>query len=210
MRGRFITLEGGEGVGKSTQLSTVHDYLKAQGIPCVVTREPGGTTLGERLRELLLATSESAMAPLCELLLMFAARAEHIARVIEPALAAGTWVVSDRFIDASYAYQGGGRELSKATIDALAQLVVGHCRPNLTLLLDAPPEIGRARAAARRGTVDRFEAEQAAFFERVRAAYLARATQEPERVKVIDASLSQREVSARVERELEKYCMGKP
>lgn len=190
-RGRFITIEGGEGVGKSTQIGMLRDWLAARGVEVVVTREPGGTPRAERIRAMLLETSEERMPPTCELLLVFAARATHVENVIKPALERGAWVVCDRFIDATYAYQGGGRGFDSALIATLERAVLAGIRPDLTLLLDAPVEVGTARAQARNrtsGSADRFELEQRAFFERVRANYLARADAEPDRIVVIDAS----------------------
>lgn len=188
-RGKFITLEGGEGVGKSTQIAALCQLLRARGREVVISREPGGTPRAERIRELLLQPTAEPMPPLCELLLVFAARATHLANVIEPALARGAWVVCDRFTDTSYAYQGGGRGIEAAHIGALEQLVQGALRPDLTLLLDAPPEIAAARMQARNpGAGDRFEREQRDFFERVRNVYLARARTEPGRMVTIDAT----------------------
>ena len=187
MKGRFITIEGIEGVGKTTNLEFIRHTLAAAGKPVVVTREPGGTPLGEEIRSLVLGHREGGMASDTELLLMFAARAEHLARVIRPALEAGQWVVSDRFTDATYAYQGGGRGIPKGRISVLEQWVQGDVQPDLTLLLDLPVTLGMARAG-RRSAPDRFESEQMAFFERVRQAYLALAAQHPGRYKVIDAS----------------------
>lgn len=187
-RGKFVTLEGIEGVGKSTQVAVVHEFLLTRGLEVVVTREPGGTLLAERLRAVLLATDLPTMSHLTELMLMFAARAEHLAQVILPALARGAWVVSDRFNDASYAYQGGGRGLPEATIKTLDALVVGPHQPDLTFLLDAPVPTALARAAGRAGAPDRFEVERVEFFERVRLCYLARAAAEPARIRVLDAS----------------------
>ncbi len=191
-RGRFITIEGGEGVGKSTQLAALREWLDAQGFDAVFTREPGGTPRAERIRELLLENAEESMPAICELLLMFAARATHIANVIEPALSRGAWVVCDRFTDATYAYQGWGRGLDIAHIATLEQLVQQDLRPDLTLLLDAPLERSATRARARNqsaGVTDRFEREQREFFERVRVGYLDRARLEPMRIVIIDASL---------------------
>lgn len=199
--GRFITFEGGEGVGKSTQIAALRDELASRGLEVVVTREPGGTPRAERIREILLEPSEEPMPPACELLLMFAARSTHVENVIRPALARGAWVVCDRFIDATYAYQGGGRGFDTAVIAQLEQAVLGSLRPDLTLLLDAPLELAFKRADARNrasGKTDRFEQEQRQFFERVRAAYLARATAEPARIAVIDADGSREEVAARI------------
>ena len=185
MRGRFITMEGTEGVGKSTNLKFVSERLRAAGVDVVVTREPGGTPLAESIRELLLEVRDERMDPMTELLLMFAGRAQHIGQVIEPALAAGSWVVCDRFTDASFAYQGGGRGVSEASIAALERLVQGDLRPDLTLYLDVPIEVAAARIAGR--DHDRFEREQGPFFQSVRNAYLARA-REHDRIRVVDAS----------------------
>jgi dTMP kinase len=185
-RGRFITVEGIEGVGKSTNLSFIANELRRAGHPVVETREPGGTSLGERIRALLLGT-ETRIAPLTELLLMFAARSTHLEEVIRPALASGKWVVCDRFTDASHAYQGGGRGLPTPTIETLAELVQGELQPDRTLLLDAPLQVSAERQSGR-GHRDRFEQEPSEFFERVRASYLAQADQDPRRIRVIDAS----------------------
>ncbi len=183
--GRFITVEGIEGVGKSTNLSFVANELRRAGHAVVESREPGGTALGERIRDLLLVP-DTRIAPLTELLLMFAARAAHLEEVIRPALLSGKWVVCDRFTDASHAYQGGGRGLPAATIDTLASLVQGDLRPDLTLLLDAPLKVAEERQAGR-GHRDRFEQESLAFFSRVQKAYLDLAAREPDRVRLIDA-----------------------
>jgi dTMP kinase len=201
MKGKFITIEGGEGVGKSTQISALRDLLVASGHAVVVTREPGGTRRAERIRELLLETNEESMPPVCELLLMFAARSTHIENVIRPALQRGIWVICDRFTDATYAYQGGGRGMNVEQIKSLEQWVQQDLRPDLTLLLDAPLEIGARRAAARneeRGITDRFEHEQLGFFERVRIAYLDRAASEPHRFAKIDASVGRDQVTAAI------------
>lgn len=198
MSGRFITIEGGEGAGKTTQLIFMRDYLEQSGQRIVLTREPGGTVLGEDLRTLLLGHRHDGMALTTETLLMFAARAEHLERVIRPALAAGQWVLCDRFTDATYAYQGGGRGLPLERIAMLEKWVQGPLRPHLTLLLDVPVAIGLARAG-RRGAVDRFEREDAAFFERVRATYLERAQREPGRYRIVDASRSMTAVRAELE-----------
>ena len=186
MRGRFITVEGGEGAGKSSCLGVVAKVLQAAGVEVVTTREPGGTRLGERVRAILLDAAEVAMVPETELLLMFAARAQHLRELIEPALERGQWVLCDRFTDASYAYQGGGRGIPVARIDSLESWIQGQLRPDLTLLLDVPAREGLARATRGR-RADRFEREQAAFYERVRAAYLQRAKAEPQRVRIVDA-----------------------
>jgi dTMP kinase len=189
IRGKFITLEGGEGVGKTTNLAFIKDYLQQYNISVVVTREPGGTILAEKIRHLLLDKHSEEISEHAELLLMFAARAQHIKHVIEPALAQGNWVLCDRFTDATYAYQGGGRNMRISTIEWLENLVQGTLRPNLTLLLDAPVEIGIERAK-KRGAFDRFEAEKISFFEHVRRAYLLQAELHPERIKVIKANQS--------------------
>ena len=198
--GLFITVEGIEGVGKSTNLSFVANELRRAGHAVVETREPGGTSLGERIRELLLSP-ETRIGPLTELLLMFAARATHLDDVIRPALSSGKWVVCDRFTDASHAYQGGGRGLPAATIDALAALVQGDLRPDLTLLLDAPLKIAAERQAGR-GHRDRFEQEPAEFFGRVREAYLRLAASNPDRVRLIDAGRTLPEVQDDIRRAL--------
>ena len=184
--GLFITLEGGEGAGKTTSLAFVRAFLEQAGKNVIVTREPGGTPLGEKIRELLLHGRDDMHVD-SELLLMFAARAEHLARVVRPALAAGAVVVCDRFTDATYAYQGAGRGAPEARIRVLEDWVQQGLRPDLTLLLDIPVERGLARAGER-GAPDRFEREQVDFFERVRDAYLAAAAREPQRVRVIDAA----------------------
>ena len=208
-RGRFITLEGGEGVGKTTALTSIMSLLGRRGLAVISTREPGGTALGESLRGLLLNPDIADICDDAELLMVFAARAQHIARVIEPALAQGHWVVSDRFTDASYAYQGGGRGLSPDRINTIEQWVQGDLRPDLTLLLDAPIEVGMSRAG-KRGKLDRFEQEDFDFFERVRTTYLQRADAEPNRFCVIDASQSleavQETVTSSLTRFLERDC----
>ncbi|HGY9624843.1 dTMP kinase [Pseudomonas juntendi] len=187
MSGLFITLEGPEGAGKSTNREYLAERLREQGLDVVLTREPGGTPLAERIRELLLAPSDEAMAADTELLLVFAARAQHLAEVIRPALARGAVVLCDRFTDATYAYQGGGRGLSQERIATLETFVQGALRPDLTLVFDLPVEVGLARAAAR-GRLDRFEQEGQAFFEAVRQAYLQRAGREPQRYRLLDAA----------------------
>lgn len=185
-RGRFITLEGSEGVGKTSNLAFMERHLRTAGCEVVVTREPGGTAVGEQIRALLLDPANKTMVSDCELLLMFAARAQHIQEVILPAVAHGAWVLCDRFTDATYAYQGGGRGVDPARIAALETWVQGGLRPDLTLLLDLPVAVGLARAGER-GAPDRFEQEQQAFFERVRQAYLEQATAQPQRYRVVDA-----------------------
>ncbi len=187
MRGCFITLEGGEGAGKSSNLDFVRRFLEQHGREVLVTREPGGTPLGESIRELLLDRHNSTISDDTELLLMFAARAQHLAQLIRPALERGEWVLCDRFTDATYAYQGGGRGIPRERIAQLEQWVQQGLQPDLTLLLDIPVGEGLARAG-RRSTPDRFEQEQVAFFERVRAAYLHQAQRYPERYRVVDAS----------------------
>jgi dTMP kinase len=198
MKGRFITVEGGEGAGKSTQLAYIQQRIETAGIPLTVTREPGGTPLAEQIRALLLDYRNGDMASDTELLLMFAARAQHLAELIRPALAKGEWVLCDRFTDSTYAYQGGGRGIETRRIALLEDWVQGDFRPHVTLLLDVPVEVGMARAQAR-GELDRFEREQEAFFHQVREAYLDRARQEPGRFKIIDASCSIEEVQGQID-----------
>jgi len=190
MQARFLTIEGIEGVGKSTQIARLSAILAARGIEHVVSREPGGTPLAERLRELVLTRQNEPLPATAELLLMFAARAVHLQNLVEPSMAAGRWILCDRFTDATFAYQGGGRGLNAAHIGQLEIMVQGALRPDLTFLLDAPVEVGLTRARQRNGRAraDRFESERVEFFERVRAAYLARAAAEPRRIEVIDAS----------------------
>ena len=185
-RGKFITFEGIDGAGKSTHIGFVADWLKASGKTIVTTREPGGTALGEKLRELLL---HEKMHLETEALLMFASRREHIAQVIEPALARGDWVISDRFTDATFAYQGGGRKLDLHKLELLEQWVHPHLQPDLTLLFDVPLEVARARLDATR-SLDKFEQEQADFFGATRTEYLRRAAQFPARFRIIDSTRS--------------------
>ena len=201
MTGKFITVEGIEGVGKTTNIDFIHQQLLAAGRDVVVTREPGGTPLGEAIRGLLLDPAYTGMDSTCELQLMFAARAEHLARVIRPALENGQWVLCDRFTDATYAYQGGGRGIDAGIIARLEALVQGDFRPDITLLLDVPVEIGLSRAG-KRGQLDRFEQEQVEFFERVRSSYLAMAAQYGERYRVIDAGLPLEQVQQKLSDEL--------
>lgn len=196
-RGRFITFEGTEGVGKSTQLAIARQALEDAGKAVLVTREPGGTPMAEAIRELLLSPRDEAMNELTELLLMFAARAQHLHGSILPALEQGTWVLCDRFTDATYAYQGGGRGVPQEQIAMLEQLVQGEVRPDHVILLDAPVEVGMARARSR-SAPDRFEREQAVFFQRIRECYLQRAGQQPSRYHVVDAGQPLDEVSRRV------------
>lgn len=200
----FITIEGSEGAGKTTQLTFMRDFLERAGYPVTLTREPGGTLLGEELRALLLGHRDDGMALKTETLLMFAARAEHLERVIRPALAAGHWVLCDRFTDATYAYQGGGRGLPMAQIAVLEDWVQGDLRPDLTLLLDLPVVVGRARAG-KRGPADRFERETVEFFERVRVAYRDRAQQHPDRYRIVDAAPPIAIVRAQVEKLLAQW-----
>lgn len=195
--GKFITLEGAEGVGKTTNREFIRRCIEESGRAVIVTREPGGTPLAEQIRSLLLECREEGMTSDAELLLMFAARAEHLARVIRPALEAGEWVLCDRFTDATYAYQGGGRGIANQRIAALEEWVQGALRPDLTLLLDLPVAEGLQRAG-QRSVPDRFESEQAAFFERVRQAYLVLAQQYPARYRVIDAAQSLETVQKRI------------
>ncbi|GJJ01891.1 thymidylate kinase [Duganella rhizosphaerae] len=185
-RGKFITFEGIDGAGKSTHIAFVGDYLKARGVDLVSSREPGGTPLGEKLRELVL---HEKMHLETEALLMFASRREHIAQVIEPALHRGAWAISDRFTDASFAYQGGGRGMDLAKLEALEQWVHPHLQPDLTLLFDVPLEVARARLDATR-SLDKFEQEKADFFASTRNEYLRRATQFASRFRVIDSTQS--------------------
>lgn len=207
-RGLFITLEGGEGAGKSTNLAFIRQWLQRAGHEVVVTREPGGTELGERVRDILLHSKQLHITPESEMLLMFAARAEHLAKVIRPALAAGKTVLCDRFTDATYAYQGGGRGLAAERIAAMENQVQGDLRPDLTLLLDIPVEAGRARAG-QRGEPDRFEREDNEFFTRVHAIYLARAQADPKRMRVIDASRALPQVEQQIAAVLEELVHGR-
>ena len=201
---RFITLEGGEGAGKTTVLIALRDALKATGAEVVTTREPGGTPLAEQIRGLLLDTHHEPPSPHTELLLMFAARAQHVRETLLPALQRGAWVLCDRFTDSSYAYQGGGRNLDTTFIAELERRVVG-IRPGLTLLLDVGVRQGRERMRGRDLLPDRIEREREDFFERVRAAYLARAEAEPDRTRVVDASASADEVASRAVALLQHY-----
>jgi dTMP kinase len=205
MKGQFITVEGIEGVGKTTNIEFIQQRLLAAGKDVVVTREPGGTPLGEAIRGLLLDPEYTGMDSTCELQLMFAARAEHLARVIRPALDRGHWVLCDRFTDATYAYQGGGRGIDTKIIARLEELVQGDFRPGVTLLLDVPVEIGLARAGSR-GSLDRFEQEEVDFFDRVRQSYLDMAGQYTARYRVIDASQPLEQVQQQLEVVLRSVC----
>jgi len=197
--GCFITVEGIEGVGKSTNIRFIQDWLELHNIPYIHTREPGGTDLGEKLRAMLLHGTD--VCDDAELLMMFASRAQHVSEKIKPALKVGTWVICDRFTDSTYAYQGGGRQLNVDNIQQLEQMVHAGLQPNVTLLLDAPVEVGRARAA-KRGAADRIEAEDLAFFNRVRTMFLSRA-KEFKRYEVIDAAQPLEQVQAAIKLVLE-------
>jgi len=204
MRGKFITIEGQDGAGKSTNVTAMQAYLSAQSIEFVHTREPGGTDLGEKIRELLL-NSPDAIADKAELLMMFAARAQHIESVIEPALSNGTWVLCDRFTDATYAYQGAGRGLNVDDIQLLETYVQSGLTPDLTLVLDLPVEVSESRAG-QRSAPDRFEQQKHDFKQSVRDCYLARANNEPARMKIVDASLALEEVKQSVVAVLSEFC----
>jgi len=197
-KGFFITLEGGEGAGKSTQNKRIVEWLQTRGKTVIEAREPGGTPVSEQVRQVLLDTRNAGLNPIAELLLMFAARSQLVQDVIEPALDAGHVVVCDRFADASYAYQGGGRKLGAAAVEQVEDIVLQGLQPDLTLLFDVPVELGMARIAGR-GAADRFESETVAFFNRVRQAYLERAAIHPERFRVIDASGDEGQVWQQVE-----------
>lgn len=201
MQGKFITLEGIDGAGKSTQLTWAMKRLQDRGLTVIITREPGGTPLGEQLRALLLDKS-AIMHPETEALLMFAARREHIDKIILPALMKGQWVISDRFTDASFAYQGGGRCLDSHKLAILEQWTQGNLQPDLTIYLDVPVELSRHRITQGK-TTDRFEKEQVDFFQRVRSAYLDRARQFPNRIKLVDSSQPLMEVKVTVEKILD-------
>ena len=203
-KGKFITFEGIDGAGKSTHIATVVGLLRARGLDVVSTREPGGTPLGEKLRELLL---HEAMHLETEALLMFAARREHLAQVIEPALARGAWVVCDRFSDATYAYQGGGRGLDKAKFAALEQWVHGHLQPDLTFLFDLPPDVACERIARQGRELDKFEQERADFHWRVRQAYLERAASGPHRIYVVNAGQAREKIQKIVEETVLTRCL---
>jgi dTMP kinase len=202
-RGKFITLEGIDGAGKSTHLAGIAAMLRARGKDVLMTREPGGTALGETLRGLVLAQS---MHVDTETLLMFAARREHLAQVITPALAAGRWVLCDRFTDASYAYQGGGRGVAADRIALLERWIGAGARPDLTLVFDVPAEVARDRLAKSASRPDRFEREDAAFFERVRRVYLERARAEPQRVRVVDGDKAPEQVKEELEVIISELC----
>lgn len=206
-RGLFITLEGGEGAGKSTNLGFIETWLRQAGKNPLMTREPGGTRAGEEIRGILLHSRDLSLTAEAEMLLMFAARAEHLDQIVRPALAQGRIVVCDRFTDATYAYQGGGRGLPAERIAVVEQWVQGDLRPDLTLLLDLPVETGLQRAN-RRSAPDRFERENIEFFERVRKTYLERARAEPKRIRVIDASTTPADVEQQIGRILDEVVHG--
>jgi dTMP kinase len=197
----FITFEGIEGVGKTTQLQFAADLLEKAGIPYLKTREPGGTPLGEEIRAILLAHRAEPVVPITELLLMFAARVQHLETVIKPALKKGLWVLCDRFTDASYAYQGGGRSISLETIATLERISLENFKPDHVFLLDAPVAIGFARVQKRGIAQDRFESEKSAFFERIRKGYLARAAIDLKRYSIIDATQALAEVQSQIEKQ---------
>ena len=204
MRGKFITIEGTEGVGKTTNIQFIESWMKSNNLPYALTREPGGTPLAEQIRELLLAPREESVCSTAELLLMFAARAQHLNQLIEPMLDEGAWVLCDRFTDATYAYQGAGREMRDDLISELEVLVQGSLRPDLTLILDIPVEVGLQRASER-GTPDRFELERIEFFQRVRNRYLQIASDNPQRCVVIDASQPLDVVQQQIETALNNF-----
>ena len=203
MSGKFITFEGIDGAGKSSHVEWLAEHLRGRGLTVLVTREPGGTPLGEKLRDLLL---NEPMHLETEALLMFAARREHLARVIEPALARGEWVICDRFTDATWAYQGGGRGLDRGKLAALEHWVHGHLQPDLTLLFDLPLEVARERIALAERHLDRFEQERVDFHDRVRHAYLERAAQHPERFRVIDGQQTMENIRVKLEKIIATYC----
>ena len=204
-RGKFISIEGTEGAGKSTALDYIANYLAESGLKIVLTREPGGTALSEEIRQLLLHSQDETIQPITELLLMFASRAQHLNHCIAPALNQGSWVVSDRYIDASYAYQGGGRGIPVEDILLLDKLVVGEGYPDLTLLLDLPAELGMLRTEKRGVKKDRIEQEKIDFFERVRQVYLKRAKENSDRIKIIDASQPLLDVQKQIHHALDHF-----
>ena len=204
MRGRFITIEGTEGVGKTTNIAFIKQWLDDNKISFVSTREPGGTPLAEEIRQLLLSNREEQVCSKAELLMMFAGRAQHIDKVIEPELDKGHWVLCDRFTDATYAYQGAGREMGDELIASLETMVQGSMRPDLTLLLDIPVELGLERAG-KRSQPDRFELEKTDFFNRVRQAYLTMAKNNPLRYKIIDASQALEDVQQQISNTLNNF-----
>ncbi|HCC45660.1 MAG TPA: dTMP kinase [Gammaproteobacteria bacterium] len=203
--GRFITIEGVEGVGKSTNLSLIESLVSARGFDVLVTREPGGTMTGERIRKILLDKEEQAMTAMTELLLMFAARKQHVEEVIKPALSKGVWVISDRFTDSSYAYQGGGRQLGSKKVAKLEELVLNGFKPDLTLLLDLDVTAGLARATSD-SSPDRFESEEREFFERVRTVFLARSKYD--HYRVINSAQSMEAVQVELRKVIASFCDG--
>ncbi len=206
--GKFITIEGSEGAGKSTALRFIQEYFANKAIEVVYTREPGGTPLAEEIRQVLLSPHHTEkMSSITELLLMFASRAQHIHQLIQPALQAGKWVISDRFVDATYAYQGYGRQVNMQEIATLDRLVVERYYPNLTLLLDISPSLGMERAMRRGTQQDRIEQERMDFFERVRLGYLSRAEQDPGRIKIVNAEQPLAEVRANIESILDAFML---
>ncbi len=206
-QGKFITVEGQDGAGKSTNVEVVKGKLTQQGISFIHTREPGGTEFGEKVRELLLNSGDEQLGDQAELLLIFAARAQHLKQVIQPAIARGDWVLCDRFTDATYAYQGAGRGLEHSTIETLENLIQGELRPDLTLLLDLPVEVGESRAG-QRSKPDRFELQKLEFKQRVRDCYLARAALEPDRIKIVDASQSLEEVESSIVSAIDEFVVS--
>jgi dTMP kinase len=204
MNGKFISIEGIEGAGKSTQIDFIRGFLEQHGQRVVVTREPGGTQLGEQIRELLLMPRDNGMSHDAELLLMFAARAEHIEQVIKPALQRGDWVLCDRFVDATFAYQGAGRGIPASRIAAISDWTLKGLQTDLTLLFDLPVEVGQARVVKRQQQKDRFEQEKHSFFQLIRDCYLARASNEPDRIQVIDASQPLENVETQISKILER------
>ncbi len=204
MNSKFITIEGIEGAGKSTQLAFIQRYLTEKGKTLTITREPGGTNLGEQIRTLLLTPTKDGMASDTELLLMFAARSEHVAQVIKPALERGDWVLSDRFTDATFAYQGGGRGINQQRIAEIADWTLNGLQPDLTLLFDLTVELGQQRVLSRNEGVDRFEQEKIEFFQRIRDCYLERAKQEPNRIKILDASQSITNIESQIAKILDE------
>jgi len=206
-KGSFISLEGSEGVGKTSSLKFIEDQIRKLGHDVLITREPGGTDLAEQIRGLLLADRQEPVESKTELLLMFASRYQHVTQVIKPALDQGTWVICDRFVDASYAYQGGGRGISVEQIEQLEQWCLGHFKPDLTLLLDMSVEEGLERTK-KRGKADRFETEKMAFYENIRRAYLNRAKTDPKRMKIIDASPSMAQVQQSIKQTLDSFIQA--
>ena len=206
VRGKFLTIEGVEGVGKTTNIQFIKDWLSLNKIPYLTSREPGGTPIAEEIRQVLLTPRDEIVCDKTELLLMFAARAQHIEQVIVPELDSGNWVLCDRFTDATYAYQGAGRSMDSQIISDLESMIQGKLRPDLTLILDIPPQEGLKRAS-KRGALDRFEQEEIEFFERVRESYQLIAKRDPERCVVIDASQTIDKVQASIKTALEAFLM---